>query len=239
MLYRLVLALLVVAGLGTTNGWAQSSASGRADSLRGRTPSDQSASLASWWAARPRFSVWFGGSNHASEILGRTRNATFRIVGLRYTHRLTDGPSPTEAPRRFVLFYTADVIPYAHLSVPGSAIPIQFDVHGDPLPRPDLGTTGVGAAPVGFQLNARLHPRLQPFVNASTGVLYFLDPVPDRRGESFNFTIDLGLGVQVAVTDALRLSIGYRYHHLSNGYRGRINPGVDANLFYVGAAVGW
>ena len=231
--------LLLVAALGGTDVWAQSGASGRVDSLHSSSSSGQHAAPARWWTARHRFSVWGGGSNNASRILGRTRDAEFRVVGLRYMHRLTDAPAPSEAPRRFVWFYTADVIPWARLSVPRSAIPLLFDVHGDRIPRSDLSTLGVGAAPLGVQLNARLHRRVQPFVSASTGVLYFFDPVPDGRGKAFNFTVDLGLGLQIAVSDVVRLSVGYRYHHLSNGYRGRINPGVDANLFYLGAAVGW
>jgi opacity protein-like surface antigen len=48
---------------------------------------------------------------------------------------------------------------------------------------------------------------------------------------------DVGAGVRVVLTPTLTLTAGYRYHHLSNGFRGQINPGVDANLFRLGVTV--
>lgn len=179
-----------------------------------------------------------GGSNHASRLLGRIPDAEFRIVGLRYKRRLSSRSSGSEGSSGVAVFYTADFIPWARLTVPGSARPKLLTTEGDPIPRPELSTTGFGAAPVGFQVNARPHPRVQPFLSASTGVLYFVDSIPDRRGKQFNFTVDFGAGVQITVADHLHLTLGYRYHHLSNGYRGKINPGVDANLLYIGTAVG-
>jgi len=58
--------------------------------------------------------------------------------------------------------------------------------------------------------------------------------VPNALGRSLNFMFDLGAGVRVVLTPTLTLTAGYRYHHLSNGFRGQINPGVDANLFRLG-----
>ena len=235
---RVVLLTIVVCGLWVGGLRAQASAAGPADSLRGPDRRTGTEPTAPWLSTRHRISFWAGGSNNASRLLGRTREAEFRIVALRYTRRLTPRTARGADPARLVLFYTADVVPWARLSVPGSAIPERFNREGEGLPRPNLATPGVGAAPLGLQVNLRVHPRIQPFLSASTGVLYFLDSVPDRRGKSFNFTVDFGAGVQVTLSDRLHLSLGYRYHHLSNGYRGSINPGVDANLFYLGTAVG-
>lgn len=235
---RIALWAILVAGLWTGGLRAQSSAGGSVDSLHRPDRDAPADPVSPWLNTRHRISLWAGGSNNASRLLGRTPDAEFRMVALRYKRRLTPRRRHGADPAPFVLFYTADVVPWARLSVPGSAIPERGNRKGDGIPRPDLATTGVGAVPLGLQLNLRAHPRIQPFLSASTGVLYFVDSVPDQRGKPFNFTLDFGAGLQVTLGDRLHLAVGYRYHHLSNGYRGRINPGVDANLFYLGTALG-
>jgi opacity protein-like surface antigen len=61
-------------------------------------------------------------------------------------------------------------------------------------------------------------------------------PIPSERGTQFNFVFDVGAGFRIVLTPNLLLSAGYRYHHLSNGFRGQVNPGVDANLLYLGVS---
>jgi len=33
------------------------------------------------------------------------------------------------------------------------------------------------------------------------------------------------------------VTVGYKYQHISNGYRSNINPGVDAQMIFVGFSV--
>jgi hypothetical protein len=47
----------------------------------------------------------------------------------------------------------------------------------------------------------------------------------------------VGAGLRLVLTTRTTLTVGYRYHHLSNGFRGKINPGVDANLVYLGVSL--
>lgn len=96
---------------------------------------------------------------------------------------------------------------------------------------------GAGLSPVGFQLNFRRRERIQPFAQASGGFLYFGERIPDARGAQFNFTADFGGGVQWKTGARRAWTIGYRYHHVSNGYRADVNPGFDSNLFYVGFSI--
>jgi hypothetical protein len=97
--------------------------------------------------------------------------------------------------------------------------------------------TGAGLSPVGFQLNFRRRERVQPFAQASGGFLYFGERVPDERGAQFNFTADFGGGVQWKTGARRAWTVGYRYHHVSNGYRADVNPGFDSNLFYAGFSI--
>lgn len=94
--------------------------------------------------------------------------------------------------------------------------------------------TGIGIAPVGFQFNWDKNHAVQPFFKSSGGFMYFNERFPDERGVKFNFTLDLGVGLEFMITENASLTLGYKYHHMSNAHTGQINPGVDSNVFYTG-----
>jgi len=97
--------------------------------------------------------------------------------------------------------------------------------------------TGVGFSPVGFQLNFGKKQVVQPFIKSSAGFMYFSKRFPDERGVRFNFTLELGGGLEFIIAENLSLTVGYKYHHMSNGEFGQINPGVDSNIFYTGFTI--
>jgi hypothetical protein len=171
------------------------------------------------------FGIWGGGSLFSSTVIGTTEDTRLGILGLRYSRTLVD--------REPVAFkYTFDAIPVLVMSYP------RFEFFpGGVVRRTRNSAYGLGLTPIGFQLNFRARKRLQPFIGISGGFIYFPSPVPDARGKSFNFTADLGGGIQLINTRGRALTIGYKYHHLSNGYRGEINPGFDSNIFYFGYSV--
>jgi opacity protein-like surface antigen len=100
-----------------------------------------------------------------------------------------------------------------------------------------LSTTGIGVYPIGLRVGVRPSAALRPFLAGHTGLFYFWSPVPDERGRQLNFAAGVGAGIQISLSTRAILTLGYRYHHLSNGFRGSINPGLDANLLYLGLAV--
>lgn len=105
-------------------------------------------------------------------------------------------------------------------------------------PRYRAGSfTGAGIAPIGFQLNLGMDNAVQPFFKSSGGFMYFSKPFPDDRGVRFNFTLELGGGVEFVIAHNFSFTVGYKYHHMSNGQFGQINPGVDSNIFYTGFTV--
>ena len=162
------------------------------------------------------FGVWGGGSLDSPTLIGKFEDARLGLIGVRYARVLARGENVT-------LKYTSDAVPVAILSFPDTAI------------RGARRTIyGAGLAPVGFQVNFRRRERVQPFAQASGGFLYFSERVPDESGAQFNFTADFGGGVQVKTGARKAWTFGYRYHHISNGYRAGTNPGFDSNLFYVG-----
>jgi hypothetical protein len=61
--------------------------------------------------------------------------------------------------------------------------------------------------------------------------------MPVVGSSQFNFNIAIGFGVQWFVQPGRSLMFGWKYHHLSNDYQARFNPGVDSGVFYVGFSV--
>ncbi len=174
------------------------------------------------------FQVWGGVSpdSTTSLFLGQTEDARFGIVGLRYARRFNNNKIVN-------LKYTADVIPAAILSFPDYRI-VQTGANSYNFVRDRRNTYGAGIAPFGLQINFRPRKKVQPFIGSSGGFLYFKNRIPNESGTRFNFTADLSGGLEIRLKNQRAVTVGYKYYHISNGYRGLINPGFDNNLFYVG-----
>jgi opacity protein-like surface antigen len=160
------------------------------------------------------FSVWFGGqlgNGHAfgSTIDSRMYQVETRYGRLVYTNRL------------LALRYVAEVIP--------------LSLVGDPrLNGQRVYAHGAGGSPIGAQINLFHSHRIQPFLTSGGGFLYF-----DKRmfgATQFNFTAQLGAGVQMFTSRHHSIDFGYKYHHISNANLGRINPGMDSHMVFVGVS---
>lgn len=238
--HRLLSVFLLALFLFCPPTWAQSADNGpplipssSSDSSSSTSTQTQEVSL-----NRSQLSLWLGGSLESGHILGKIPRSRFALLGFRYHHLLVPAESNTLAPSRLTLTYTADVFPLARLSIPPHTISTSTRRGEDnPLWEKGLQTNGVGASPFGLRINHRYNKHIQPFVAGSTGFIYFFRPMPDERGRHLNFTVDVGLGVQVLLSSSTTLTLGYRYLHLSNGFRGIVNPGVDANLMHLGVTV--
>ena len=173
------------------------------------------------------FGVWGGGSFSTPTLIGKTEETRLAIVALRYARVLARGDNLS-------LKYTIDAMPVARLSFP---VFEQAAPPGSGVLKRRRTFTAAGLSPVGFQLNFRRRERVQPFVQTSGGFLYFGARIPEERGARFNFTGDFGGGVQWKTSLRRAWTFGYRYQHVSNGYRAEVNPGFDSNLFYVGFSI--
>ena len=61
--------------------------------------------------------------------------------------------------------------------------------------------------------------------------------MPLADAARFNFTFDFSGGVQIVNSNRHAFTIGYKYQHISNGYRATYNPGVDLQMIFVGFSV--
>lgn len=174
-------------------------------------------------SGKNELTLWGGfspDSTTAITALGRTPDARFGIVGLRYSRRFNNSDS-------YNLKYTADIIPAAILNYPDREI--------TPTLRSVRPTRyGFGIAPLGVQMNFRPRKKVQPFIGLSGGLLYFNQRVYNDVGARFNFTADIGGGLEIRLKEKRAVTVGYKYYHISNGGRGTENPGFDNNLIYIG-----
>jgi len=155
------------------------------------------------------FGSWVGVSMGTPTIIGKTKQVSLRVAGVRYSRTILVRPA-------MAVRYTLDVIPYARLSDPSES------------------ATGKGAAPVGFEMRFRPGARIAPLARFAGGFIYFNNDMPRSGGARFNFTAALGGGVRIGLTRSIAIEADYAYHHLSNGYRAEMNPGFDSNLVLIG-----
>jgi opacity protein-like surface antigen len=92
---------------------------------------------------------------------------------------------------------------------------------------------GEAISPVGFQWNFLPRLKTQPFFIGHGGYMYSTKPIPVSYAGSFNFTFDVGAGVEWFRTPSQSVRVEYRYHHISNHNTAQYNPGIDNGLFQV------
>jgi hypothetical protein len=91
---------------------------------------------------------------------------------------------------------------------------------------------GFGVVPVGVRSEIRVAGPLSVAVGLSGGGSYFDRRIPDPAETRFNFIADGNLGGSLR-TPVGMLTVGWRQHHFSNGYTGRVNPALDSRLMFV------
>lgn len=171
--------------------------------------------------------VWGGIAFDSPTLFGQTPNAKYGHIGLRYGRVLA-------ASKTVAFEWTIDAVPLAILSTERSTLvsstPFVISVSRKAV-------YGAGAAPIGLKLNFRRNRRVQPFGQATGGFLYFSQQVPIANASQFNFTFDFSGGVQIVNRNRRSFTIGYKYHHISNGYTGFFNPGVDVQMIFAGFSI--
>ena len=101
---------------------------------------------------------------------------------------------------------------------------------------------GVGFVPVGLQFNWRNSKKYQPFIAGAFGVAVFNKKFPDNRsplqpdriGNRFQLMPEFGAGLEIRQSESRSYFVGYKYHHMSNGYTAPLNVGYNTNMVYGG-----
>jgi hypothetical protein len=180
--------------------------------------------------------AWAGFARHSPDgPFGRSLGNDLAVVAVRLTR-------PLHRSASWSLDYSADLVPAAWVTMSS-----DFDTvlvrPCDPSKTACVFKTrfvgqrsiyGFGAAPFGLQLRLAPGARVQPFLTAAAGGLWFREPVPYALAGKFNFTAEVGAGLLYRPTRSLGVIAGYMLQHISNGGTRPYNPGIDNNMFYLG-----
>lgn len=107
-------------------------------------------------------------------------------------------------------------------------------------------TFGQGLSPAGLKLNLLPRHRLQPVITAMGGYLFTTQPIPVDNSGSFNFTLEIGAGLELyrsregskSLFGNRSIRAEYRYHHISNKSTAQFNPGIDSGVLQITYAFG-
>jgi hypothetical protein len=175
------------------------------------------------------FGFWGGISFDATTLIGKTPDARFGNIGLRYGRVLA-------ASKTVAFEWTIDAIPLSILSNNRFTF-LPNGTGGFTVTQARKSVYAWGLAPIGLKFNFRRNRRVQPFGHATGGFLYFNEQVPVAGAARFNFTFDFSGGVQIVNSNRRAFTFGYKYEHISNGYRATFNPGVDVQMIYAGFSI--
>ncbi len=190
--------------------------------------------------------VWTGVSWYAPGPSGvrQVGDREFIVVALRYRRVLL-------AASHFTLAHTIDFVPAAIVTDNSSeAWPFVLPDASFNTPTrsgfafagsPGKGNTvfGVGVTPIGFEGSAWVARRFAFVLSGSAGVLVFTNPVPFANATKLNMALDIGFGIETDIGKGWGAIMGYKFHHISNAGFGRFNPGLNSDVWYLGALAGW
>jgi lipid A 3-O-deacylase PagL len=174
-----------------------------------------------WGGVSPKATTIFGGL-HEDEADDRK----FFIAALRYGRTLAASDS-------LALQYTLDVVP---LAVATGTIVSRTTTAGVDTFRRETAY-GAGFTPLGLQLDFANGSKVHPFAHVNGGFLYFNKSVPIEDAGRFAWVGEAGGGVRIFTSERRAVSLGVRFHHISNGDRQGSNRGLNQFVIYAGFSV--
>jgi hypothetical protein len=171
---------------------------------------------------------WISTGGNAGRVTGRRVYVTeFRWTSL----GLAKGP--------LELAYALDLMPLVVVERTEPNRLICFDqvwrtvCHRDASARVAVGA---GGSPIGMKLTLNRNASTRLRLSGALGMVAFSSDVPIYRSRRLNFRYEYGAGFERDLKSGRAFSLGYKFFHVSNAGMGQYNPGLDANVFYVGLA---
>lgn len=181
------------------------------------------------------FGGWGGGAFTATRIFGGLREDEARDRGLmlaafRYGRTLA-------ANEHLALQYTLDAIPLAVATGNITESTTVTTPTGTVTTFRRESTYGAGLTPLGLQLDFANGARVHPFLHVNGGFLVFTKSVPLPDAGKFAYVGEAGTGVRVFTSERRAVTLGVRFHHISNGNRAGANRGLNEFVLYAGFSV--
>ena len=177
------------------------------------------------------FGFWAGGAFAATTAFGgltdaEADNRKFFIAAFRYGRTLYANGS-------VAVQYTLDAIPVAVAT--GN---IRSVTTVGPVTTFERDTTyGAGITPLGLQLDFANGSRVHPFVHVNGGLLVFNQSMPLPDAGSLALVGETGGGVRIFTSERRAVTLGVRFHHISNGDRAGSNRGLNQFIIYGGFSI--
>lgn len=177
------------------------------------------------------FGFWGGFSPAASTVFGglhddEAEDRKFAIAAFRYGRTLAANDS-------LALQYTLDAVP---LAVATGTIVSRTTVGGVTTFQRETAYGG-GVTPLGLQLDFANGSKVHPFVHLNGGLLWFNKSVPIEDAGKLALVGEAGGGVRIFTSERRAVSLGVRFHHISNGDRAGSNRGLNQFVIYAGFSI--
>jgi hypothetical protein len=177
------------------------------------------------------FGFWGGFSPKASTIFGglhddEAEDRKFAIAAFRYGRTLAANDS-------LALQYTLDAIP---LAVATGTIVSRTTVGGVTAFQRETAYGG-GVTPLGLQLDFANGSKVHPFAHVNGGLLWFNKSVPIEDAGKLALVGEAGGGIRIFTSERRAVSLGVRFHHISNGDRAGSNRGLNQFVIYAGFSI--
>jgi hypothetical protein len=174
-----------------------------------------------------KIGAFVGGARNSptSTVLGRTPARDHLFIGL-------SGETVVLRVSALRVLYSAQLVPLVLIwgDAPPKGSPYP---PGSRVPGGDVAYA-FGFSPFGFKLEFPISPQLAVFASSAAGVLLFDREYPEPGAGRISFTLEFGGGLSMSVSKRQWILVGYKFHHLSNANIKALNPGVDANVIWVG-----
>ncbi|MDZ7806787.1 MAG: acyloxyacyl hydrolase [Gracilimonas sp.] len=167
-----------------------------------------------------RYTIWGGYSSQSIRFLGKTQNSQTQILRFGFQKHLKN------LSEDISLWYTAGIIPYLHFDYP------KRDANDRKTKN-----SGYGISPFGFMVKNYKSDLFSPFAQTTAGIIYMDDYFPTDKARRLNFTFDIIIGNIFKLNSFTDLSLGYKFHHISNAQTGSQNPGLDSNFLFLTLSV--
>ncbi len=177
------------------------------------------------------FGGWAGFSPKATTIFGGLRDdeaeeRKFFIAAFRYGRTLAANDS-------LALQYTFDAIPVAL----ATGTIVSRTTTGGVTTFARETAYGAGVTPLGLQLDFANGGKVHPFIHVNGGLLWFNKSMPIEDAGKLALVGEAGGGIRIFTSDKRALSIGVRFHHISNGDRTGSNRGLNQFVITAGYSV--
>lgn len=174
------------------------------------------------------FGAWFAGGYHEpiKTRVGHREDRALYLAGVSASHMLRQWTSAD-------ISFTPTVLPVMIATANREYAPVVYDGGGTVLVPYKKTAFGVGLIPIAVEVTLRLSDRTGIVLGGGGGASYFDRRIPDPDETRFNFLADghTGLYLRSSMGTA---SVGFRLQHISNGDTGRVNPGLDTRMLYIG-----